>query len=446
MLLCATLASVAHATEYHGRVFFGQVPLPGATVTATRDAQTFSTVTDAQGLFEFSDLTDGVWKLGVDLHGFTNVDREVTVEANAQQLDIPLKLMSLGQLLNDTQPDSTPVRPESLNARSAAPPASRTPASPSTQTTADVSSGSAADDAETSSDGLLINGSVNNAATSSFSLSPAFGNHRANARNLYNGSFIAIVDNSALDARPYSLTGLSLPKAEYSRITTGVTFGGPIRVPPLLYHGPNFFMGYQWIRNSAASTAQGLVPSKAQRTKAMSMGADPAALTLLQYYPAAQTEITGNSPYNYERQVLSATHQDLLRTHLDKLIGRRDQFYGNFGLTSIRSNATSLFGFTDITNTFGIDGDVNWQHRYARQLFVLLSYHISRLRVELRPSSRTRSMSPVLRASRPATVSTVAIAKRLEIGDLLPLYFPAASPALPTASLNAIGTAPMRPQ
>jgi hypothetical protein len=55
-------------------------------------------------------------------------------------------------------------------------------------------------------DGLSINGCVNNAATSQFSLGPRFGN-TASRRSLYNFSLNVRLNNSALDAKSYSLDG-----------------------------------------------------------------------------------------------------------------------------------------------------------------------------------------------------------------------------------------------
>ena len=73
------------------------------------------------------------------------------------------------------------------------------------------------DDRTTSpSDGFLVNGSVNNAATSKFSLDQAFGNRRPNSKSLYNGGLAAIFDNSALDARPTRSAG-EPPKPLQSR-------------------------------------------------------------------------------------------------------------------------------------------------------------------------------------------------------------------------------------
>ena len=70
LLALACHAPVAFAAEHHGRVLFGGVPVPGATVTAVHGASTLSTVTDSQGVFQFADLPDGEWKLRVDLQGF----------------------------------------------------------------------------------------------------------------------------------------------------------------------------------------------------------------------------------------------------------------------------------------------------------------------------------------------------------------------------------------
>ena len=60
-------------------------------------------------------------------------------------------------------------------------------------------------------DGLLINGSVNNGVREASPFgslqAAAFGNFRRGPRSLYTGGIGWIVDHSALDARPFSLTG-----------------------------------------------------------------------------------------------------------------------------------------------------------------------------------------------------------------------------------------------
>jgi len=413
-LLCLAGATVAYATEVHGHVAFGGVPVPGATVTVTQGAQKLSTITDTQGLYEFPNLADGVWSLHIEMHGFVPLDGELTVAANAAQGEWELKLLSLEELLAETHappPETPPLKPRAADATpSVKSAATKAESEPETSAAAAPAEDEAT---ERPSDGLLINGSENNAATSVFSLAPAFGNKRPGVKSLYTGGFGVIYDNSALDARPYSLSGLQVPKDAYNRVTMGVTVGGPIRIPPLLYHGPNFFVAYQWTRNRDATTASGLVPDAAERNGDLSgvrnaqgqpvtvinpatglpftgpVAVSPQAAALLNLYPLPN--LTGSSRYNYQTGLVSNTHADALQSRLDKSVGRKDQFYGGFGFQSVRGDGANLFNFRDTTNVLGLDTNVNWQHRYLHQVFVLTTYHFTRQRTEVRPQFAGRA-------------------------------------------------------
>jgi hypothetical protein len=95
--LCASIS--AWSSEYHGQVFFGGVPVPGATVTVQKGDEQFSTVTDRQGLYEFADLADGQWKIEIEMSGFSKLDGKVTVTPDAPQGNWELKLLGLEQML-----------------------------------------------------------------------------------------------------------------------------------------------------------------------------------------------------------------------------------------------------------------------------------------------------------------------------------------------------------
>jgi hypothetical protein len=255
-------------------------------------------------------------------------------------------------------------------------------------------------------DGLLVNGSVNNAATSQYSLDQAFGNRRPNSKSLYTGGFAAVLNNSALDAQPYALSGLESPKSMYDRITGIVSLGGPIRIPHVLPRGPNFFAGYQWTRDHTAAILPGLVPTEAERAGNLSgllnaLGQpvtiyNPAtglpftgnqvpvstqAQALMALYP--MPNITGTMAYNYQVPVLNSSHQDVVQLRLDKTLGRKDQLYGQFNLQSTRAGNENLFGFVDTTDTLGINTNINWSHRFNQHLFVYASYKLSRLRTRI---------------------------------------------------------------
>ena len=53
-------------------------------------------------------------------------------------------------------------------------------------------------------------------------------------------------DNSALDARSYSLTGIELPKADYNQSRFGVNIGGPLNIPKIFKGGNKWFFFGGW--------------------------------------------------------------------------------------------------------------------------------------------------------------------------------------------------------
>jgi hypothetical protein len=398
-LLWAGALEVAHATESCGQVTFGGVPVPGATVTATRGSRAVSVTTDERGLYRFADLADGAWKIEIKLQLFQPIHAEVTVSANAA----PGKFELTALPLDDLKALAKSVQPRVLAQPKLQEPAEK---KPDAAANAPVDIPKPPDDAnQQSADGLLVNGSVNNAATSQYSLNQAFGNRRPNSRSLYNGGFALILDNSALDAQQYSLSGFSTPKPAYNRITFGFTVGGPFKIPRLLPRGPTFFFAYQGTRDHTALTNSALVPTEAERAGDLANAVgqpttilNPAtgqpypgnvvpvstqAQALLALYPLPN--VPGNPLYNYQAPVLNGSHQDVMQLRLDKTLGRRDQLYGNVNLQSTRADGASLFRFVDTTDTLGLNTNINWAHRLNPHVFGYVTYRFSRLRTLVRP-------------------------------------------------------------
>jgi hypothetical protein len=409
-LLCTFLAlafpALAAAAQCLGQVTFHGWPVPGATVTVTQGTTRLSTVSDQGGLFSFADLQDGPAKLDIEMQGFSTLDVEVTITADIPAAKFELTLLPLDQMMERTK--VAPTAPSSVNSAAAA----KKPAATDASNPPDIPKPQE-DANEQASDGFLVNGSVNNAATSRFSLDQAFGNRRANSKSLYNGGLAFVYDNSSLDARPYSLSGLEAPKPFYNRITGAFTLGGPIKIPHLLPHGPIFFVAYQWTRDRIAATESGLVPTAEERMGNLAgllnplgepvvvfnpasglpfpgnvVPVSPQAQALLQLYPFPN--IVGDSLYNYQVPVLNSTHQDALQSRLDKTLGRKDELYGSFNFQSTRAGNANLFGFTDATDTLGINANINWAHRFSQHLFVYASYRFSRLRINIVPYFENR--------------------------------------------------------
>ncbi len=402
--LCVCAASAA--SESHGIITFGGLPVPGATITASQGTKKFTAVSDLGGLYYFDDLPDGRWTITVEMQCFAIIHAQVDVAPNMPAAKWGLALLPIKRLMAATKVEQNPLASQpGLNATTAA---KKPETSESRNAPVEIPKAPESSD-EPSADGYLVNGSVNNAGTSRYSTNPAFGNTRSGSRGLYTGGFATILDNSATDARPYSISGFKSAKSAYDLITSAAYFGGPIKIPHLLAHGPDFFVNYQWTRNNNAAINTGLVPTTAERTGDLSglldaQGQpvtvyDPStdipysgnqvpvssqAAALLTLFPLPNPSIPVSSGYNYQAPVLNSTHQDSLQSRMEKTVGRRDQLYGTFNFQSTRAGAVNLFNFVDTTGTLGLNANINWAHRFSQHLFLYTGYHFSRLRTLLR--------------------------------------------------------------
>jgi len=381
------------ASQYHGQVTFNGLPVPGATVTAIQGSKKIIVISDSQGLYSFPDLTDGTWRIEIEMLGFSTIEQEVAVSPNAPTAKWELKLLPLDQIKAEIESAQT------------APPATIEQREPEAAQTADAQPDENL--SQRAADGLLINGSMNNAAASPFAQSPVFGNSRNGGHGLYNGWIGAIFDNSTLDAQPFSLTGQQTPKPAYNRMTGVATLGGPLKIPHVLQNGPNFFVGYQWTRNRNASTESALMPDLAERNGIFTSPVlDPAtgvpfpgnsipqnrispqARALLNFYPLPNFEPGGG--YNYQIPIASPTHQDALESRLSKTLNNKNQVYGRFAFQSTRTDIPNLFGFLDTTDMLGINTSANWSHRFSQRLFLNLGYQFSRSATRVTPYFENR--------------------------------------------------------
>ncbi len=430
----------AVASESHGVVQFGGLPVPGATVSATRGDRKLTAVTDPQGGYMFPDLADGMWTIDVTMPGFAAVHGDVNVAPGAAAPAWELKMLPFAEVVknvpasaaatatpaaasptaaaganaaaspNTALPNAGPQNTKLQNknrkaARAAAPQrpggfqrADVNASGSEAASAADAVPSNAgvpantndADLASRASDGFLINGSANNGAASAFSQAAAFGNNRRGAGSLYNGSLGLIFDNSAFDARSYSLTGQDTPKPAYQQTKGVFTLGGPLTIPHLMPNGPMFFVGYQWTRNRNASTQSALVPTLAEREGDAGSGVaippaqiNPQAQALLSYYPLPN--FNGSNIYNYQVPLISDNHQDALQARLAKGIGQRTQLDGSFDFQRIATSSTNIFGFLDTGYTVGRNAGFNARRRIGSRLFLHSMFQYSYQAVRTTP-------------------------------------------------------------
>ena len=424
MLLAAAFASAA---EHRGQAIFNGSGVPGAVVTASRDDQKFTTITDSRGEYLFSDLADGDWDITIQMQAFLPFQQKVTVAPESPVNQCELKLLPIEQIpdlkrapalpsprtsattaasIKNSDAKKAPLKPTNTSTPfqrtevKATASASQTNAEslPAASTSSSLGDLNADDLRQRAADGFLINGTANNSASSSFGLNRSFGNNRGIIRSLYSGTAGLTFGTSALDARPYSLAGIHSSKPEYNQIQGAFSFGGPLRIPHLVRNGPNFVVGYQFTRNRNAQTQSGLMPTSAEREGDLSQAPgqifdpstqlpfsgnmipidriSPQAKSLLRLMPLPN--FTGSTIYNYQTALNGTTNSDIVFGNLRKSFGKKDQLSGTFSLQSSRSDSPTLLGFLDTSRTLGSNLSANWQHAFTSQSVGVFTYQFNR--------------------------------------------------------------------
>ncbi len=433
-VLCLSAAGLT-ATEYHGRVSFGGLPLPGATLTASQGDRKFVAVTDLNGTYSFPDLPDGDWSIQVEMLCFATVKKDVTIAFGVPTAEWELKLLPAAEIraaaavAAPTVTTPSPQPGAALTTSVPTTPAPGAPAAPAakgkkgkaaamppvntasgfqrTSVNASATPPPASDAAppapsnelnSNAADSFAINGSVNNGAASPFGSSGAFGNNRKGPGSLYNGAFSLMENNSALDAQNYSTTGQNTPKPGQNLFTFGASVGGPLRIPHLIKPSNSpwfFFVAFQLTQNRTATTQAALVPTTDQRNGVFAQAIldpsngnpfanntipmsrlSPTALALLSFYPLPN--FGSSSRYNYQTAIKQTTGQDGVQTRLNKNLNRSNQVAFQFALQDSRNQNNNLFGFLDHTNSLGYDVNGSWNHRFTQRLFMTYKLDFSR--------------------------------------------------------------------
>ena len=423
------------ASEHHGQVTIGTIPVPGATVTASQAGKQVVTSTDQEGVYKFADLADGAWTLRVEMIGFSPVSQDVTVAPDSPPSMWELKLRPFDDIARDAPAPRVNPAPSSSTAaakgtaqnagspstptggfqRAGVNPSSSAPA-PSANAAATPAEPPPADASLGAADGLLVNGSVNNGAASPFAQLAAFGNNRRGGRSLYTGGVGTTLGNSAWDARPFSFTPQTASKPAYNDTHLVGNFGGPIRVPHLFRAGTTLFVGFQQTSDHKAITTPAVMPTALERLGDFSQSrdafghpvriTDPAtglpfanntippdrisrqAASLLGYYPFPNVD---SGPLNYQAALVTVVRQDAIQTRMTLPAFSRNQMFGNFAYQRTTTDSTNVFGFMDTTEVSGVDTAINWSHRYSPSFVARSRYQFTDLTTQVRPYFANRT-------------------------------------------------------
>jgi len=237
-----------------------------------------------------------------------------------------------------------------------------------------------------------------------------FGNRRRNSRPPYQGQIFADLNNSALNAAPFSLNGQTAVKPSFSQIRYGFNFGGPLRIPKLITNDRwSLSVNYSGNRGRSAVNYVSTVPTLLQRDGDFSQTQlrsrpvtiydpstqapfpeniipagriDPAAAGLLQFFPAPQ--FTG-IVQNYQLVTSRPNSSDSLGVRLNAPISRKDRLNFNEQYSRNHSDSPQTFGYRDTTSGYGISAGAGWSHSFKPRFNSSLNFTFSRNISKLAP-------------------------------------------------------------
>jgi hypothetical protein len=214
----------------------------------------------------------------------------------------------------------------------------------------------------------------------------SFGNRRRQ-QPAYTGSVFITLQNSALNAAPFSLNGQSQPKPSSDNAKFGVNIGGPMVIPKILnWQRASFYFTYQGTQSRNPYSSVSTVPTPAERNGDFSAvpniiydpltGApfpnnmipisrfNPAAAGLLQYFP--QPSYTG-IVQNYRNVASTPNNNNNIGVRLNAPLSNKDRLTFNIQYQNRDSAAEQLFGWRDSTTGYGLSAAAGWSHSFGRR-------------------------------------------------------------------------------
>jgi trimeric autotransporter adhesin len=220
------------------------------------------------------------------------------------------------------------------------------------------------------------------------------------------GALTYTFSNSALDARPFSLTGQTFEKASYAQNRFGFSLGGPLVLGKLIKSEKTFlFVNFNGNLGRNPFQAIQTLPTALERSGDFSARGtpvydplnrnqpfagnkipltriDPAARGLLAFFPAAnQPGLVQN--YQYVASNLNQSQQ--LSVRVNRNLTTKDRFDVNTNLQWRDSNSAQPWSFRDSNVGLGMSVGLGWTHNISRSTISNTRLNFSRNRSETVP-------------------------------------------------------------
>jgi trimeric autotransporter adhesin len=235
-----------------------------------------------------------------------------------------------------------------------------------------------------------------------------FGNRRR--ANQIHGMLSYEFGNSAVNAKPFSITGQEVAQPAYAQNRFSAVVGGPLVIPKLV-NDPStfFFLSYFGTRNRTPNTFTETVPTALERggdfSQSIQSGGpvqifnpsthqpfagnvlppsllSPISLNLLTYLPLPNQPGIVN---NYQYLVSTPQNTDNIGLRLQRNLTRKDRLSYQLNLQNRDSTTPRAYGFQDPVTGFGLRTSLSWSHNYTPTVINNLQFSFNRNRMETVP-------------------------------------------------------------
>ena len=231
------------------------------------------------------------------------------------------------------------------------------------------------------------------------------GNRQGRGQEAIRGGASFSLQNSALDARPYSLNGSNVAKSAYAQERFTLTLGGPLKVLKIPHTDQTFFfINYSGNRGRNPFKSVSILPTEAERNGDFSgqnsIIVDPRnnlpfvgniipASRLSQTALGLQTliplpnQLGLRQNYSYSTSARSVSDQFSIR--LNQNVTKKDRLALNFSFQRRDGNPANSFGWRDETSGFGMNTDFSYSRNLSARAINTAHVTFNRNRNETTP-------------------------------------------------------------
>jgi len=235
-----------------------------------------------------------------------------------------------------------------------------------------------------------------------------FGNRRQ--ANGIHGMVFFNLNNSALNAHPFSITGQEIAQPAYAQSRFGVVAGGPLVIPKLVKDPSTFFfLSYFGTRSRNPYTAVATVPTGLERqgdfAQSVQAGGpiqifdpstrlpfsgniipasrlDPIAQKLLNYFPLPNQPGLVN---NYQFLASVPQDSDNFGLRIQRNVTKKDRLSFRLNLQRRDGAVDQVFGFQDSVSGSGLNTNLGWTRNLSARVVSNAQVTFNRNRSETTP-------------------------------------------------------------